>query len=233
MFSKHSKPINIKQFHSLIMKKPFVIFDMDGVLIHSIPEHYHSYKVLFARYGIDYKFSEFDVHDLTSGVMHVIPRVMHGKSFDLEKMITEKNKLIRYDKIRLNSGVLPLIRQLKKDGYKIAVASGGSRDFLNKILKKRKIYNYFDVIVTGDDHVRKKPFPDIFLKAAKKLGAKPSECIVIEDTKDGVTAARRAGMKVIGHFVPMEKQDLSKANKIVKGMAKIDIKLILRLMKKE
>jgi|SRR3989344_2329241 len=216
------------------MKRPVVIFDMDGVLINSIPEHFRSYRVLFARRGIKYEFSEFHRHDITSGVMHVIPRVMkeHGKPFDLPAMVKEKNSILKMKNIELFEGVPELIKSIKKNGYKTAVASGGSREFLNKILKKRKIYGYFDLILTGDDHVRKKPYPDIYKKTAEAFGVHPADCVVIEDTYDGVLAAKRAGMKVIGHKVPAEEQNLSRADCVVKSMAYIDIKLILRVWSK-
>ncbi len=220
-----------------------VIFDLDGVLIDSLPSHYKSYVKLYSRYGIKYPFSEFISRDITAGAMNAIPRVLreHGKdSKEIEailkerkrsfrKLLREKNQLVR-GPVRLNKGVLPLLKDLKKNGYKMAVASGGTGFFVHHILRQNKIRKYFSAIVTGEDHVRRKPYPDIFLHAAKKLKAKPRECLVIEDARDGIAAAKLAGMKTIGHYQPRYKQDLRKADKIVRSMGKINSGMIKRLI---
>ena len=213
-----------------------VIFDLDGVLIDSLPFHYASYVRLYSQLGIKYPFKEFVSRDITAGAMNTIPRVLkeHGKNsreikniinkrkIDFRRLVGEKNMLMHNYPIKLYGGVLPLLKQLEKNHYKLAVASGGTHYFVHFILRKNKIQKYFSAVVTGQDHVKKKPHPDIFLKAAKKLHVRPNECLVIEDAHDGVAAAKRAGMKVIGHYVPKYKQDLSRADKIVGNMRKID-----------
>ena len=220
-----------------------VIFDLDGVLIDSLPAHYKSYVQLYAQFGIKYPFSEFVSKDITAGAVNSIPRVLkeHGKNnkqiaaiiknrkLDFRRMLKEKNTTAAGIQIKLHKGVLPLLKQLKKSNYKMAVASGGTHFFVHHILRKNHISKYFSVVVTGSDRVKKKPHPDIFLKAAKKLHVMPKDCLVIEDAKDGVTAARRAGMKVIGHYVPKYKQDLSRSDRVVRSMGKINVRVIEKL----
>jgi HAD superfamily hydrolase (TIGR01509 family) len=213
--------------------KPIVIFDLDAVLIDSIPAHYETFRKLFAEYGIRYSFREFISKDITAGAMNVIPRVMknHRKHADLEAALARKNYIIKKEKIPLNPGVLKLLHALRANGFRIAVGSGGTGPFVHNIIKKHRIDKYFETIVTGSDKVRKKPYPDIYLKVASKMGASPHNCIVIEDSHDGVVAAHRAGMKCIGHKVRIEKQDLSIADKVVSSMTKIDIALIEKISK--
>ncbi|MBI4174318.1 MAG: HAD family phosphatase [Candidatus Aenigmarchaeota archaeon] len=219
-----------------------VIFDLDGVLINSLPAHYKSYVKLYSRYGIKYPFSEFISKDITAGAMNAIPRVLaeHGKDSkeirailrqrrkSFRKLVMEKNQIIEGTPIRLYPGVLALLKSLKKNGYKLAVASGGSRFFVNTALRKNKIRGYFDAVITGEG-LHRKPHPDIFIKAAKKLRTPAKNCLVIEDAHDGVAAARRAGMKVIGHKNAGYCQDLSHADKVVGSMAKINVKMIEKL----
>ncbi len=208
-----------------------VIFDMDGVLVDSLPAHYKSYVRIYSRLGINYTLKEFIAKDITAGATNAIPRMLreHNKTADTKKLLREKNRITIRQRIPLNDGILMLLKELKKKKYKLAVASGGTRDFASSMLKRNKIRKYFNAVVTGQDHVKKKPHPDIFLKAAKKLSVKPSECVVIEDAHDGVAAARRANMKVIGHYQPRYKQDLSRADKIVRSITKINVKTIEKI----
>lgn len=205
-----------------------VIFDMDGVLIDSLPEHYRTLRNMFSELGVRYDISEYETMDITAGVMNLIPRVLkeHNKKANVKPLIKKRESMININKIHLNPGVLKLLKALKKNKYKTAVASGGTRHFVISALKKNKIRRYFDAVVTGEDHVRKKPHPDIFLTAARKLKVKPRECLVIEDSHDGVTAAKRAGMKCVGHYVPKYRQNLLRADATVRSMSRINIKMI-------
>ena len=219
-----------------------VIFDLDGVLIDSLPAHYKSYVELYSRYGIKYPFSEFISKDITAGAMNAIPRVLreHGKdSREIQAILKERKKnfrkLVRKKNhimegpIKLYPGVLALLKSLKKNGYKLAVASGGTTFFVNTALRKNRINSYFDAIVTGEG-LHRKPHPDIFIKAARKLRTPAKNCLVIEDAHDGVAAARRAGMKVIGHKNAKYRQDLSHADRVVRSMAKINTDMIKELI---
>lgn len=219
-----------------------VIFDLDGVLIDSLPSHYKSYVKLYAQFGVKYSFREFVNRDITAGAMNAIPRVLkeHGKdSREIElvlkdrkksfrKLLKEKNQIMEGTPVMLNGGVLALLKSLKKNGYKTAVASGGTRFFVHHTLKNNGIRKYFDTVVTGED-ARRKPHPDIFLKAAKRLHVPPHNCLVVEDSHDGIAAACRAKMKSIGHYQPRYRQDLSRADKVVRSMNKINVKIIEKL----
>lgn len=90
--------------------------------------------------------------------------------------------------------VLELARKAIADGLKVAVASGGQRRYVQRTLRAIHAETLFPVVVTGDDVLRMKPAPDLFLLAAEKLGVKPASCLVIEDSPRGREAAEAAGM---------------------------------------
>jgi len=111
---------------------------------------------------------------------------------------------------------------------KLAVASSSHKRMIEYVLKKLKIIDLFDSIVGAEDIDRSKPDPEIFLISAKRLNVKPEECIVVEDSKLGVEAAKKAGMKCLGYINPSSgKQDLSKADFVAEDFCKLDIQKLL------
>ena len=92
-----------------------------------------------------------------------------------------------------------MVKQLKKEGFKLAVASSSPRKIINRVLEAANLNQTFDEIISAADGdvKRGKPEPDIFLKAAQKLESEPEECLVIEDSQTGLEAAKRAGMKTL------------------------------------
>ncbi len=94
-------------------------------------------------------------------------------------------------------GLYEILDYLKNKGYKIALASSTSAQSVHHHLQEKDIEKYFDAVICGDMVEKSKPEPDIYLKACKELNEKPSNCVAIEDSKNGLLSAHRAGMKVI------------------------------------
>ncbi|MDE5973787.1 MAG: HAD family phosphatase [Eubacterium sp.] len=94
-------------------------------------------------------------------------------------------------------GLYEILDYLKNKGYKIALASSTSSQSVHHHLQEKDIEKYFDAVICGDMVEKSKPEPDIYLKACKALNEKPSDCVAIEDSKNGLLSAHRAGMKVI------------------------------------
>ena len=109
-----------------------------------------------------------------------------------------RDYIIRNGVVKFKDGAEELLKFLKEKGIKIAIASGSSRESINHHLKAVSAEGYFDAIVGGRDIENGKPAPDIFLKAAELLGAKPQNCFVFEDSANGIRAGYAAGMKCIG-----------------------------------
>jgi len=112
--------------------------------------------------------------------------------------------------------VIDFLDLVKQRGYTIAIASSGLKKNIDLILQKLNIVEYFDLIVSGEQVIKGKPEPDIFLTISEHYHINPNDCIVIEDSKNGVLAAKAAGMYCVGYYNPGSgKQDLSKADLII------------------
>jgi beta-phosphoglucomutase family hydrolase len=213
------------------MKKA-VIFDMDGVIAETEQAHIGAEKQTMLKYGIE--ISEDELHEYTGATARVmftslIKKYRLDTTFD--RIFKEKEeilfKLLEED-VQPTKGVIDLLRKLKKMEIKLAVASSSHKRMIEYVLKKLKIIDFFDSIVGAEDIDRSKPDPEIFLISAKRLNVKPEECTVVEDSKLGVEAAKKAGMKCLGYVNPSSgKQDLSKADFVADDFCKLDIQKLL------
>jgi len=130
-------------------------------------------------------------------------------------------------------GVAELIEELYKNKVKLVVASSASIKNIEIVLKMFNLERFFETKVSGDEVNNGKPAPDIFLYAAKVIGAQPEECIVIEDSKNGVEAAKSAGMKCIGFQNPNSgNQDLSSADMVINSFSEINYQELRQILEK-
>ncbi len=197
-----------------------VIFDLDGVIADSEPISGKSTAMVLARRGVtltdDERLKAFGRRspDIFSDALRA-----RGKAFDsraIEVMVAEKNSLmlsLMKGSLRAIPGSVELVNALSRSGLKLALATSSHRDKMEMEVKELGIKGLFSAVVTGDDVSRGKPDPEIFLLAASKLGVKPAECAVIEDSSFGVQAAKSAGMFAIGFASPNSPgQELSSAD---------------------
>lgn len=187
------------------MKYDGVIFDLDGVLIHTDELHYIAWKTIADQIGIP--FSR-EINNRLRGVSRMdsldIILSSSGEAYsDMEKelLAEEKNQIYRnlLEKLNpsdLDRGVIDILSYLKTKGYKIAI--GSSSKNAEMILKSTKLYDYFDAISDGNNISNSKPDPEVFLKAASFLMLSPSNCVVVEDAKAGVDAAIAGGFFCFG-----------------------------------
>jgi HAD superfamily hydrolase (TIGR01509 family) len=125
-------------------------------------------------------------------------------------------------------GVLNLMQELKQRGIRLAIGSSSTRKLVDYVLKKLNITSMFDCIIAAEDVEHSKPNPETFLRAATELGVKPNQCLVIEDAKLGVEAAKSAGMKCMGYLNPHSgNQDLSEADIVIDDFSRVDIEEML------
>jgi beta-phosphoglucomutase family hydrolase len=212
-----------------------VIFDMDGVIIDSEPLHYLSDKTLLARLGVEVPDNYLDKYvGVTNPVMwkEIIKDFAIPK--DLQEILnTQKSmklKLLKNGDYKAIEGIPELLKDLYKHRIPIAIASSSSSIFIKEVIKTLKIGRYIDIYVSGENVEKSKPEPDIFLKAAELLELKPASCVVIEDSKNGVIAAKKAGMKCIGFQNNNSgNQDLTKADLVVSSIGEITIEGMTKL----
>lgn len=210
-----------------------VIFDMDGVIIDSEPIHYRVVKRFANDLGFDISFQDWqefigskqeiiwlrlkEKYKLLQAVDDLVSE--HRKRYMQELQTLRDEKPIK--------GVDTLIRNLYIKDIKIALASSSPRNNIETVLKMFNIIDYFNVIVCGDDVKEGKPSPKIFLQAAKMVNVCPEECVVIEDSYNGVMAAKAANMKCIGFKnINSGNQDISKADKIVTSLMDINYEIL-------
>jgi len=177
-----------------------VIFDMDGVLIDSEPIHITIEKQVFDKLGIDVSET---VHRSYMGASSEFMYSDLRSRFKLTKSVTElmendelfrSDYFHRLDTIPANDGLICLLSQIKSAGLKLAVATSSSPEIANLLLNKCGIASFFDAIVTTSEAGESKPSPDVYLLAAKKIGVSPEDCIVFEDSPNGLSSAKSAGM---------------------------------------
>jgi HAD superfamily hydrolase (TIGR01509 family) len=181
-------------------KAEAIVFDMDGVLIDSEPIHYEIEKLLFDKLGI--VVSE-EIHRRYLGAAGDF---MYGDLKSRYGLPDSVDDLLAFDDsfrcdyfshlpgINLNDGVIDLLISLKNIGFKLAVATSSSPEMVDILLTRCGISTYFDAIVTTAEAGKSKPAPEVYLLAARKIGVQPEKCIVFEDSPNGISAARSAGM---------------------------------------
>jgi beta-phosphoglucomutase family hydrolase len=195
-----------------------VIFDMDGVLIDSEPMQLAAYNVVLGSYAV--QLSEEDFMRWCVGRRSPDIVAFLRKHFQLpesvDHLLSAKSRayasLLR-ENMRPTPGLLPLLDHLARWGYRLAVASSSSVADIEEILAGLGVRKHFQSIVSGEEVSHGKPAPDIFLEAAQRLTVPPEECVVIEDSQNGVEAAVQAGMYCIA--VPNRftaAQDFSRAH---------------------
>lgn len=202
---------------------------MDGVLIDSEPLHYEANRILLLnKFNIELKY-EYYKQFIGSTVKYLWEKMKNDFGIDgytaeeLKLMADEiKEELIDTDGYEQIEGVAEFVCGLS-DHYKLAVASSSYLKNIKRNMDNLGITDEFEQLVSGTEVENPKPSPDIFLEAAKRLGVKPCECLVIEDSKNGVLAAKNAGMACLGFINPNSgNQDLSKADYLFESYEGID-----------
>lgn len=179
-----------------------VIFDMDGVLFDTERVSLDIYKKIFKKYG--YVIKE-EVYAYTIGRARAdvwnLYMDNYGDDLPLDKIFLEKDKemleYINKNGAPIKTGAYELLNYLNERGYKTALATSTYRKRAEELLQSAGIMDKFTATVCGDEVEKSKPNPEIFLKAANKLGLEPKKCIVLEDSPAGIEAANKAGMKGI------------------------------------
>ena len=205
-----------------------VIFDMDGVLSDTERLHVQSEERQLSRLGIDPGV-------LAGGAyMGVSDREFftavfreHGVVADVEAAIAEKWKLMSECP---DDGIaaLALVERLHRRGVPLAVASSSPRPFIERVLRCLDVLDRFSVVMSGDEVARGKPEPDVFLAVARALGMAPAECVVIEDSRNGMIAARRAGMRCVALVPPGRAGAVRReADVVVSDLARVTDEVLL------
>jgi HAD superfamily hydrolase (TIGR01509 family) len=177
------------------------VFDLDGVIIDSMPVHTEAWRVYLERLGIHCRDIEARMHGRRNDEI-VADLIGHeltpGQIFDHG---ARKEQLYRQlMRSRLRDSLIPGVELFleRHAGIPKAVASNAEPENINFVLDGLDLRRHFEVIIDGMQVQRPKPWPDIYMRAAEKLNIEPANCIVFEDSPPGVAAARKAGARVVG-----------------------------------
>lgn len=203
---------------------------MDGVIIDSEPIYFQIQKKVFDKLGFYVSDEEYNTF-IGLGVRTMWERLKSFRilSQSIEELIKLNNKMIldffkEYQEIQTIPYFRKFLNSVLKEGMKVAVASSTSKATIKVILEKLNLLKPFDVIISGEEVKNGKPAPDIFLETARRLKLPSESCIVIEDSANGVIAAKNAKMKCIGFSNPNSgSQNLSKADRVIKCFSEINI----------
>lgn len=208
------------------------IFDLDGVIVDTAKYHFSAWRRMANELGFDFTEKE---NEQLKGVSRVdsINLILGwgGKTLseaDKVKWAAQKNEwyleyLNQMTPAEILPGVLPLLKDLRKKGYKIAL--GSSSKNAERALRKVRIFSYFNTIIDGTKTTRSKPDPQVFQMGAQRLGLQPAECIVFEDAESGVEAALAGGFYIVGMGSP---KNLGKANVVYSSLEGKTIEAIIR-----
>ena len=207
-----------------------VIFDMDGVIVDTEPVHRYAYfkhfdelnvlvtDEMFATYTGNSTRNVFQKLKETFEINHEVEDLIQRKRAIFNDAFDTKEDLYLID------GVEHLIKNLHKNGFEIIVASSASKVTIDRVFKRFHLHQYFSHIVSGEDFPKSKPHPAIFEHAASLSKFLKNECIVIEDSWNGVEAAVNAGIFCVGYNSEHSKmQDISKANIVVNHFDELTI----------
>ena len=212
-----------------------VIFDLDGILADSEPWWNEIDSKLLAEYGVIYRG---EYHREVLGVSYRLAVEFYKKAFGLSASIEElmrRRGEIATEFFANRVGLFPstkrTLERLRDMKVRLAIATSSVSASARPFLDRHGLTPFFDGIVTGDEIERGKPDPDIYLRAAKKLGIRADACLVIEDALSGIAAGKAAGMRVAAipdrRFV--EARDYEKEADYVLGNLSEIPKLVRRL----
>lgn len=185
--------------------KNTVIFDMDGVIVDTEPLHKTAYYQHFAELNIDVDselFSKFTGKS-TKNVYQMIKDIF-GIQTNVEEL-TERKRTIFYGlfdsdpALKLLDGVEVLIKNLHSANFQLILASSAAKSTIDRVFKRFNLFPFFSHLLSGEDFPESKPNPAIFIEAQRLSGNDKSDCIVIEDSTNGILAANGAGIFCIGY----------------------------------
>ena len=211
-----------------------VIWDMDGVIVDTSSYHFKAWRDAFQKRGV--KFTEEDFRRNFGQRNDTIIRNTLGDGVsqsELETISEEKERDFRKrvgQSIKPLPGAIKLMKVLAEHGFKMALASSAPMENIRLLTEGLGINNWFQSIISGKDVAEGKPSPQGFLLAARRLGAEPEDCIVIEDAVAGVTAAKRAGMHCLAVASTHSKTSLAAADLIVDTLEAVSINDLERLL---
>lgn len=212
-----------------------VLFDMDGVIVDTEPLHHKAYQQMFSKVGIEVSSSMYE--GFTGQSTYDICKQLCSH-FELKQNPQELVQLKRDfftklffedDDLQLINGVEQLIKNYFDNGLTLILASSASMFTINNVMKRFNLDPYFSEKLSGADLKASKPHPEIFINAAKAARVLQNECFVIEDSTNGIKAAKGAGIFCVAYKSEHSKnQDYTLADMVISDYNEISFDRIKR-----
>lgn len=210
-----------------------VIFDMDGVIVDTEPVHHYAFIQHFKELNVDVTpelYASFTGNS-TKNVYEKV-KALFNLDHEIPHLVDQKRNIFNeaFDKkedLYLLEGVENLIKDLHGNGIQLILASSSANVTINRIFTRFALHKYFTHIVSGEDFPKSKPHPAIFLKAAELAQTPVENCIVIEDSTNGIKAANAARIYCIGYDSFHSKlQDYSLADEVISNFSEINFEYV-------
>lgn len=178
------------------------IFDIDGTLADNMPLHIECWIALFRDEGQVVTPQDYHAAGIGGSAEEAARHFLgeHLTDAQTERLVGRKEFLYRTlarRKLKLLHGTRRLLRQARRENIPLALATSAGPQNVAFFLETQALDGYFDVVLDSSSVARTKPHPDVFLKAADRMGVAPDACLVFEDSLPGLKAARRAGMRAV------------------------------------
>ena len=214
-----------------------VIFDMDGVIVDTEPLHHFAYHQHFKQLNIEIPH---DVYATYTGLStkNTYQRIKEAFRLDheVEDLIQSKRNFFNglfdtKEDLEMLPGVFNLIKDIHASGIQLVLASSASKETIKRVFDRFGLHQYFTHTVSGEDFPQSKPHPAIFLRAAELSGSPVTECIVIEDSTNGIKASRAAGIFCVGYkSANTAPQELGEANLVISHFDELNAEKIKTLV---
>ncbi|WP_448212619.1 HAD family hydrolase [Colwellia sp. MEBiC06753] len=176
------------------------LIDCDGTIVDSETHHWRAWQAILEPWNIEISFQQFADNWVGKPESALAEHILTNYTLNIShaELVQSKSEyfaqLCLTEPMPLLFGIVDTLEVFKQQGIKMAVVSGGKRANVFDAIEGNHLQGYFDAIITGDDVSRNKPDPEGYLKACQLLGVQPEQVIALEDSKNGIAAAKAAGL---------------------------------------
>ena len=211
-----------------------VLWDMDGVIVDTAPYHFAAWQQVFEKRGVKFTRAKFK-RSFGRRNETIIPDILDKSisAAEIAAIAKEKEAVFRRlgrNKIQPFPGAVNLIQRLAERRVKMALVSSTPARNIGVVLSSLGIADLFQIVISGEDVAKGKPDPEGFLLAAERLVIMPGNCVVIEDSTAGVSAAKRAGMHCVAITNTRPRSKLVRADLIIDSLETVSVDDLKRLV---
>ena len=222
---------NLENFRSLLLMTRLraILFDFDGLILDTENACYGGWRWTFEKHGLEYSLEEFQRIVGTDATPRILFEQRVGSAVDWATIDPERREYERTlgRDMEIKPGVLALLEEAMENGWKRAIVSSSPDDWVLPHLERRNALRHFDAFICRGDAAHAKPAPDLYREALRRLGVSGPETVALEDSHNGLLAAKRAGIWCVA--VPNDitrSMDFSQADLVVENLEKLNLRAL-------